>query len=186
MDRDERLVYWDSCCFTHFIENDPGKADLLESLLLSSGNGGFQIVTSALSIAEVAFVASERGQLNDVVVDQIEALWADTLAVRIAEFHEGIARATRDLLRECASRGWTGLRSADAIHLTTAKLLGAAEIHTYDSKWLRYAEIVGIPIGEPTTLQANRVTRPPERKVLDAPLAESDVSGPPTGSHPEP
>lgn len=147
------LIYWDADVFTSYVENHPDRAALIELMLADARAGQIELVTSVITIAEVAYAASERiaGELSPEVFQKIDALWAPGAPARVVEVYPLIASRARNLIRECLLRGWSGLRAHDAIHLATAQQLHADEIHTYEEKWPRYAEIVGIPITEPRT-----------------------------------
>ena len=45
------------------------------------------------------------------------------------------------------------LKPLDAIHLSTARWLEVAEMHTYDDRLHKFAEHVGFPITTPRTSQ---------------------------------
>ena len=149
------VLYWDADVFTSWVEKHPDRAPVVDLLLSDARAGEIEIVTSAITMAEVAYAASERlaGALSEDVLQKIDDLWAFGGPVRIVEVYPLIASRARNLIREGVPRGWTGLRAHDAIHLGTAQQLRVDEIHTYESKWLRYADLIGIPINEPRTTQ---------------------------------
>jgi len=141
-----KVIYWDSNVFIHYIEETPTYNQILGELLRQAGRNEVEIVTSTLSIAEVAFHAEERNRnrLDPTVEGKINNLWADRSVVHLIEFNQLIAYEARDLIRESISNGWTGLKGADAIHLAFARRLRAEEIHTCErhNKWTKYAPYV--------------------------------------------
>jgi predicted nucleic acid-binding protein len=142
--------YWDSCVFISYINAMAERLPHIDWFLDNSGKV-HQIVTSTLSVAEVAFAEIEKrgAALSDDVVNRIDALWlSDDSPVRLAEPHLDIMLDARDLARRARAAGWS-VRGADAIHMATAKRLGAAEIHTYSTDWPRNQELLGIPIHPP-------------------------------------
>lgn len=150
-----RTVYWDSCVFLDYINGIPEKLPILDSLIDRAGpRGDIEIVTSTLSIAEVAFGRLDQSgtNLDPSIEAKIDALWTDSI-VKQVEFHKGIAFEARDLIRAARIAG-AGLQAADAIHLATARRIGAAEFQTYDSKLFRHSGLVGFAVQEPTTNQA--------------------------------
>jgi predicted nucleic acid-binding protein len=149
------LIYWDADVFMSYIEDHPDRAALIELLLADARAGQIELVTSVITIAEVAYAASERiaGDLSPEMLQKIDGLWAPGAPARVVEVYPLIASRARNLIRDGIPRGWSGLRAHDAIHLATAQQLHADEIHTYDDKWSRYADVVGIPITEPRTAE---------------------------------
>ena len=149
------VIYWDADVFTSYVEDHPDRAALIELLLGDARSGKIELVTSVITIAEVAYAASERiaGTLSIEVLQKIDGLWAPGAPVRVVEVYPLIASRARNLIREGLPRGWSGLRAHDAIHLATAQQLKVSEIHTYDDKWPRYADVLGIPINEPRTAE---------------------------------
>ncbi len=147
------LLYWDAGVFTEYIEDNPSVAPLIDLLLADARSGEIEIVTSVVSIAEVAYANAERlaGTLSLDVEQKIDGLWVVGGPVRTVEVYPLIATRARHLIRNGVSRGWTGLRANDAIHLATAQQLRADEIHTFDDKWARYSQELGILIHKPRT-----------------------------------
>ena len=52
-----RLYYADANVLLAYVGNEPGRADIVEALLDEARRGVIEIITSVLSIAEVAFGA---------------------------------------------------------------------------------------------------------------------------------
>jgi predicted nucleic acid-binding protein len=166
--------YWDACVFLSYINAVPDRVAVVEDFLSRSRLGKIEIVTSTLSLVEVAFGAIEKSTntLDPAIEAKIDSLWRDRKAVKLAEVHELLERDARGLIRFALQNGWS-LKPPDAIHLATAKNLGVAQIHTYEkTKWKKYEPAVGIEICEPEGVQG--VLTP----IPKAPL-------PPTKSEPE-
>ena len=147
-----RRVYWDACCFLSYLEGDEDRLPILTALFESAQRGEIRIMTSVVSLTEVAYRSSEKDahQLDNNVEEQIDALFADP-AVTLIEYHEGIARRARQLIREAkfSVNEERALKPMDAIHLASALSIGVDAVHTYDDKWTGYAEMLGILIGPP-------------------------------------
>ena len=144
-----RRIYWDACCFLSYLNGDEDRLPVLSALLESAGRG--EIMTSVVSLTEVAYGSPEKDahQLDERTEEAIDALFADP-AVTLIEYHAGIARQARQLIRGALVRGWS-LKPMDAIHLASAVSIGAEAIQTYDGEWSsRYAKMVGILIGPPS------------------------------------
>lgn len=144
-------VYWDAACFLSYLNDEEGRVPILEALLEQAGEGEFVIVTSMLSLTEVAYTSSERkgATLSETDEEAIDALLANRTSVLLIEFNEGVARRARHLMRDAVARGWS-LRPPDAIHLASAVYAGAREFHTYDSKLSRFGGFIGMPVDVPS------------------------------------
>lgn len=151
MSRPNNRVYWDSCVFVSYLDADPHRIDTIEQIIDDIASDNQQvIVTSQLSLVEVAFVETEKvsGVLNQDIVDRIEGLWSDHHVLEIVELNPLVARRARELIRLAITDG-RRLKPADAIHLATAEWVAASEFHTYDDKLKGYADMIGMPISAP-------------------------------------
>lgn len=149
---DPQRNYWDSCVFLSYISEVEGRTPTIDALLAESSDPEHdrEIVTSTFTIVEVAFALHEKTQkvLDPEAEAKIEALWADRYAVKLIDFHEGVGREARTLIRGSMAAGWS-LKPGDAIHLASARSLGVAEFHTYSKDLVKYADMAGFPIMEP-------------------------------------
>ena len=148
-----RLIYWDSCVFLDYIAGSAKWLPILDSLLdRASRTGDMVIVTSTISIVEVAFAEAERDRktLDDSVVAAIDALWTDRSAVQLVEFDQLIAREARRLLRRSMEMS-RGLKPMDAIHLATASRMHVADCHTTDDRLQAWNNDLGFPVRDPWT-----------------------------------
>lgn len=152
MPDEPRMIYWDSCIFLLYIEGSPEWMPILDSLLdQASRTGDIVIVTSTLSIVEVAFATDEKagGMLDDAIVAAIDELWADRSAVQLVEFDQLIAREARRLLRRSVQID-RSLKPMDAIHLATAAVMQVADCHTTDDRLQNWNDL-GFPVRDPWT-----------------------------------
>jgi predicted nucleic acid-binding protein len=147
------LIYWDADVLTSYVEDHPDRAPIIDLLLADARSSMIELVTSVISIAEVAYAGSVRldGSVSPEIDRKIDGLWLPGSPVRVVEVYPFIASRARTLIRESVGRGWTGLRAHDAVHLATAQHLKVDEVHTYEPKWVKYSELIGIPISEPRT-----------------------------------
>jgi predicted nucleic acid-binding protein len=149
-----RLVYWDACVFLDYVNEAGDKMPVLDVLIDRAGpRGDIEIVTSMMSIAEVAFGRLDQtGQGFDPTVEaRIDALWTDPI-IKLVDIHRIITFQARDLIRTAKLAG-QGLSGADAIHLATAQRMQVAEFHTYDTRLFRFSMRFGFPVVEPNTPQ---------------------------------
>ena len=152
----DTAVYWDANVFLSYINGVPERLPTLDALLESSASGGgIRIYTSTLSVTEVAFATSEqkRGVLDPAMEQKIDSLWEPSGPVTLADFHIGIGRQARDLMRGAITNRWS-LKPYDANHLATAQWLSKMDIsvdefHTYDDRLVKYGSIVGFKIVRP-------------------------------------
>src|SRR5213596_2857827 len=88
--------YWDSCVFLSYINGVEDRLPTIEALLAESSDPEHEreIVTSSFTIVEVAFALHEKAEevLDSETENNIDALWSDRQAVKLIDFHEGIAR----------------------------------------------------------------------------------------------
>ncbi len=148
--------YWDTCVFLSYINGVADRLPTLDALLDESADAENEreIVTFTFTIAEVAFALHEKAQqaLDSQAERNIDALWSDRYAVKLIDFHEGIARDARTLIRGAVSAGLS-LKPGDAVHLASGRALGCAEFHTYSKDLPRFADLTGLSIIEPYVAQ---------------------------------
>ena len=90
------------------------------------------LVTSTITLAEVAFL-KETGTTSDTDVDTlIDSLLLDRRIITLVECTEDIARGARRYVRPAAGQAQR-LKPADAIHLSSAVAAGVDYFLTYDS-----------------------------------------------------
>ena len=149
MPDDLQVIYWDANVTLSYLNAIPDRVSDLDALLEQSGRE-FQIVTSTVSVVEVAFAAIEQaaGALDPAVEQHIAALWATDSPIKLVEFSVLVAETARGLVRQAMIHG-KRMRPMDAIHLATAQALTASRFHTYDERLYQYSELVGFPISPP-------------------------------------
>src|SRR5579875_3112539 len=97
-----RRIYWDANVFLHYIEGTAAYFTTLQGLLRqASTDNDLEIVTSTLSIAEVAYSAAEKqkGTLDPLIERAIQALWDDRSAVILVDVSILVVSEARDLIR---------------------------------------------------------------------------------------
>ncbi len=154
MPADPRRLYFDANVFLAYVGNEEGRADTVQALLDEAGRAEIVIVTSVLSIAEVAYGAHERDEgLTEAGEEAIEELWTPASPVTLVDVSQAVTRNARTIIRDAKIRGLSGFRGADAVHLATARMFACDVIFTYETeaRRLRWQQIVGIPVSEPVT-----------------------------------
>jgi predicted nucleic acid-binding protein len=147
--------YWDACVFLAYINGEITRVPHVEALLDAAEHGDVEIFTSELSVVEVALAAQEKlaGSPDAEVEAALDVLWLPP--IKRVEVHAGIAREARTIIRSAKFNPGREIKTADAIHLATAKTIGVDEVHTYEEPAARdrWRELVGIIVSEPTAVQ---------------------------------
>lgn len=100
---------------------------MCRTVVESAKRGGIEILTSALSLAEVCKDPAIKIQQADAISDYFEN---DYLLVNVDRFVGERARALM------MGGGYTGLKPPDATHIATAAISGVEEMHTFDQMLL--------------------------------------------------
>lgn len=147
-------VYWDSCVFLSYVNGTADRLNDINAFLERASNGEIEVLTSTISIVEVAFakVEQDRKALDPEIDEKIATLWAPGSGVKLVEFYALIADEAKALMRSGLAKGWS-LKPIDAIHLATAKRMSVPEFHTYDETLFRYAQELGFAISRPAAGQ---------------------------------
>jgi predicted nucleic acid-binding protein len=160
-----RRVYWDSCTFLGLINNEAEKHADCRAVWGEAERGETQILTSFFSFAEV-FKAKCEGPakpLDEAGDDKIAAFLASDHILPIT-----LDRRTAELSRRLMRRHPECKKPSDAVHLATAILLNADELHTYDgSDLLLLNKLVARQDGEMLVICRPYVAQPelfPEAK----------------------
>lgn len=136
-----------------YVNGEADRTPHIKAFLADVDKGDREIVTSMLSVVEVAFAVEEKsgGKVDLGLRKQIEDLWLPDSPIKRVEFHFVIAENARSLIRSAMLGGWR-LRPADAVHLATAQRMGVKECHTYEKETTRnrWADLIGIQVNEPT------------------------------------
>lgn len=149
-------VYWDANVLLSYLGAVPERLPVIDELLRQARAKEIEIVTSALSIAEVAFAQGEKdaAQLDAQVEQDIDELWAPGSPIATVEFYDLVAYRARSLVRQGIPQGWGSLKPIDAIHVATAQHFAVSEFHTYDHRIQAWNGHLAFSITEPQTVQA--------------------------------
>lgn len=154
MPANQRRIYFDANVFLAYVGNEEGRADTVQALLDEARRGEIEIITSVLSIAEVAYGAHERDHgLTEAGEEAIEQLWTPSSPVTLVDVSQAVTRNARMMIRKAMTQGLSGFRGADAVHLATAWMFGCEEIFTYEAETrrTRWQQIAGVAVSEPIT-----------------------------------
>lgn len=149
-----RRVYFDACVILAYVGNEEGRADVVQALLDEARRGDLEILTSVVSIAEVAFGAHERDAgLTPDGEAAIDEMWTPKSPITLVDISEALARGARSIIRDARANQAGGVRSVDALHLASARLHACDAVFTYEDAGQRgrWQQLCGIEVTEPVT-----------------------------------
>lgn len=144
-------TYCDANVFLDYLNANKDHINLLEQFFQEvHQNKNRKIVTSILSITEVAHSAEEKtnNRVSAKILRAINALWGDPSLIEFTDFNELLARQARDLIRQSIDNKLV-LRPNDSIHLVSARYVGVTDFFTYDKKLYKFSSVMGYNIVEP-------------------------------------
>jgi predicted nucleic acid-binding protein len=147
-------VYLDACVLLAYVTDEPDRANVVQSILDDARQARIKLLTSVLSIAEVAYVPS--GADSDIALDEddaIDELWTPASPITLVDISETVARGARQVIRRATQSPGTGVRSADAIHLASAELHSCNWLFTYENEATktRWNNLIPPEVAEPFT-----------------------------------
>ncbi len=148
-------VYWDANCFIAYIQKEPAYFATVETLLYEANIAKtIQIVTSVLSIMEVTFTEMERknGVLSVAEQAILDRFWSGSGGILLVDFNESVGRHARDIRRDdFIAQSIKTKKTADLIHIATARYMRVDRVHSTDPHVLRYDGRYGLSITLPFT-----------------------------------
>jgi len=131
---DTTRVYWDSCNWIAFINQDEDdRTERLNYVYNQAKSGEFEILTSTFTLAEVFRLKCENSEKQlpeekDLIFEEC----LDQPFIVYVQLTREVGKYARRLLRRT-----NGLRKPqDAIHLASAAIHNVDELHTFDSNHL--------------------------------------------------
>ena len=86
MTNSPRRAYLDANVFIAYLANEAGRASVVASLLEDAERGRIELLTSVLSVTEVAFVASEHASGDpDADENAIAQLWIAESPIKLVD-----------------------------------------------------------------------------------------------------
>jgi predicted nucleic acid-binding protein len=154
-----RYIYWDSCVFLAYVNEEPGRVQVIRDIWDEIANSkDSKIVTATVSVVEAASGGREkaRKQLDPQVEAILDDMWRDP-SVLLVDLSTKVIFMARKLVRDAIPYGWS-LQPPDAIQLATAEWVDRyvkplAGFHTYDARLKKYSAMIGPQISEPYIAQ---------------------------------
>lgn len=141
--------YWDANAFIGIFNNEPEKVAACQTVLKGAQAGTIQLLTSAVTIAEVIKVKGQP-RLKREAEDTIRNFFMHSWIV-IIDCDRTIATAARQLMWE-----YEFLDHKDAIHVATARAADVVQLDTFDDPLCRLTGKIGNPplvIGHPNLVE---------------------------------
>lgn len=145
-------IYLDANVLLSYVSDAPERADVVQSLLEDAEDGKVHLLTSNLSIAEVAYISSDQepsyGTDDEATIDE---LWTPDSPVKLAEFSRLVAHRARSIIRKARDNETARVRSADAVHLATAEINECDRFYTYEGANIRngWNALIQADVSEP-------------------------------------
>jgi predicted nucleic acid-binding protein len=127
-----RRLYWDACAWIALIQKEKirlanglteDREMMCRSVVEAAKKGAIEILTSALSLAEVCKDPAIRGRGADAISDYFESDY-----ILLVNLDRLVGERARTLMMA----GHTALKPPDAAHIATAAISGVEEMHTFD------------------------------------------------------
>lgn len=135
-----------------YLSNEEDRADTIQSVLDDARSQRVRLLTSVLSIAEVAYIAADSGDPS-ASEDSIDQLWTPASPITLIDISQQVARRARGVIRKARQEGFRRVRSADAIHLASADMEGCSLFFTYEKQTTRekWDSLISATVSEPYT-----------------------------------
>jgi predicted nucleic acid-binding protein len=105
--------YWDSSVFVAFFNDEPGRGNVIETLLNEGTDGKLTVITSSFSCVEVLKL-KEQKHLTKEQEEQISDLFQYP-CIKLVDATRSICEAARHLIWK-----YTALKPKDAVHIASA------------------------------------------------------------------
>jgi predicted nucleic acid-binding protein len=126
-ENEKEIVYWDSCVFIDFLQQTSGRYEACKYIHDRAESGTLIIVTSTVTLAEVARLPDAGGLMPHEKSRQILDYFKNPY-IAVRQLDRTIAERAHEICRS------NNLIHLDAIHLATALNFRVSILYTYDSK----------------------------------------------------
>ena len=147
-------LYLDANVPIAYLANEPTRAAVVAGLFDDARNGDVELLTSVLSVTEVAFIATGHSSHDsNADEDEISALWTPASPIGLTDVSFRIAERARSIIRTARSSGKQVVKPADAIHLASAEVNECDHFFTYERESTRsqWDGLIEPSVAEPFT-----------------------------------
>jgi predicted nucleic acid-binding protein len=146
----DATIYWDTNVFVEYLKKTERAKQLHIPIMRAATEGnGPRIVTSIVTVAEVAFIANWGGA-SGTDLKRIDDMWRDKATITVVQTSWRIAREARSLIRTAHDqKPARTLHSLDAMHIATARIMGCSELHTHEGALIDLSPVLALTICEP-------------------------------------
>jgi predicted nucleic acid-binding protein len=131
------LIYWDSCAFLGWLQEEADKVDLCRGRIERAKAGEVGIITSALTLTEVLWTKNAPPLTSDKA-DLLRRFFRHSY-IRVQNVTRSIAETAQDVV-------WNNsVKPKDAIHVATALALSVPTLETFDDHLITRSGVIGTP-----------------------------------------
>jgi predicted nucleic acid-binding protein len=131
------LIYWDSCAFLGWLQEEADKVELCRGTIERAKAGDVGIITSALTLTEVLWTKNAPPLTSDKA-DLLRRFFRHSY-IRVQNLTRNIAETAQDVV-------WNhSVKPKDAIHVATALALSVPTLETFDDHLITRSGAIGTP-----------------------------------------
>jgi len=145
-------IYLDANVILAYIANENNRADDVESIFRDAQNSQIKLLTSSVSITEVAYIKEAKDAANNNADEaRIDQLWTPLSPITVVDFSIEIAKRARSVIRKARTMRIRSVRSIDAIHLASAEVFSCKQFFTYERETTRqgWNQLISAEVSEP-------------------------------------
>lgn len=145
-------VYLDANVLIAYVANEQDRAGVVAAVLGDARDEKIELFTSALSIAEVAYISTDQHGVDPLGNEEaIDQLWIPASPINVMDVSIRVARDARTIIRQSRSSSTRTVKPADAIHLASATINECDCIFTYEreSTRIQWRALIGLSVTEP-------------------------------------
>ena len=145
-------VYLDSNVLIAYVADEEGRAGVVQSVLEDARGKKIELITSVLSITEVASISTDQAGGDPVgSQESLDQLWVPASPINVVDVSARVALEARAIIRHSKRHGTRAVKPADAIHLASASIQQCDRLFTYESESTRskWEDLIHLRVAEP-------------------------------------